>query len=85
MEAPCFSGTHCGAQAAVLNFREFFLGRKVNGNEIQGELLRALLLVEELMCSVHGNGAFWDNGCVRGESMLDLHSEVRVIRPETLR
>ena len=47
--------------------------------------LSIIFLVEELMCSVYGNGAFWDNGCVRGESMLDLQSEVRVIRPETLR
>ncbi len=42
-------------------------------------------ILEELRCSIHGNGAFWDNGRVRGEAELATDAEVRIIRPNIAR
>ena len=37
------------------------------------------------MCTVHGNGAFWDNGHVRGVSTIQLDSEIRLLKPNGVR
>ena len=41
--------------------------------------------LDELMCTVHGNGAFWDNGRVRGEANFQPESEVRLVKPNFVR
>jgi len=49
------------------------------------DMLPPLFTADELMCTVHGNGAFWDNGCVRGEANIQPESEVRLIKPNCIR
>jgi len=45
------------------------------------EYLPPSLTQEERQCTIYGNGAFWDEGGVRGKSELTIYTEVLMTRP----